>query len=211
MTALMDSDVTRALIRKAQRGERVAFDKLADEYRGRLEALIHSRMGVHLKAVCEVDDVLQETLLRSFRSLERFRWDGEDSFMRWLGGIAEHVILKLAGRYEREQKISLDRDVSAGDLSPSKALRRDERFDRLQEALSGLSPDHREVILLARVEGLRTKEVAERMNRSPDATMHLLSRALRALRDSFGKTESLHLPPRTLTEEGAEDDEPDKQ
>ena len=205
MKALMSERNTQAVIRRAQQGDRAAFDELAADHRSRIEALVHTRMGAHLKRVSEVDDVVQETFLRAFRSVGNFRWDGDDSLMRWLSGIAEHVLLKLAGRYERDQKISLDRDVSAGGTSPSRAARRDERFDRLRDALSRLSPDHRQVILLARVEGLRIKEVARRMNRSPDATMHLLSRAIRALRGSFGDTESLHLPPRSLRDEGGED------
>ena len=116
-------------------------------------------------------------------------------------------IRKLASRYEREYKLSIHRDPSGSNVSPSRGLRRQERFDRLQNAVSGLNPDHREVILLARVEGLRIKEIARRMKRTPEATKQLLSRALQALKKSFGDTESLHLPPRTIREEGVEDDE----
>lgn len=203
---LMESQEVRNLVRKARQGDRDSFEQLVSAHERRLEAVIHSRMGAHLKAVYEVSDALQETLVRAFGAMDRFRWDGEDSFMRWLGGIAEHVILKLASRYEREQKLSIHREPSGSHVSPSRGLRREERFDRLERAVSGLSPDHREVILLARVEGLRIKEIAGRMNRSPEATKQLLSRALRALKKSFGNTESLHLPPRTLGEGAAEDD-----
>ena len=206
MTLLMEPQEIRALVRKAQQGDRDSFDRLVKGHEHRIEAFIHSRMGAHLKRVYEVGDVLQETLVRAFGSMHRFQWEGEDSFMHWLGGIAEHVILKFASRYEREYKLSIHRDPSGSNVSPSRGLRRQERFDRLQNAVSGLNPDHREVILLARVEGLRIKEIARRMKRSPEATKQLLSRALQALKKSFGDTESLHLPPRTLREEGAEDD-----
>ena len=75
-----------------------------------------------------------------------------------------------------------------------KGLRRKERFDRLQEALKKLSPDHRQVILLARIEGLPMAQIAERMNRSPKAVHQLLWRALQNLRTTFGETESFRLP-----------------
>jgi hypothetical protein len=39
------------------------------------------------------------------------------------------------------------------------------------------------------------------MGRSPDAVTHLLLRALDKLRESFGDTESLHLPPRSLEDQ----------
>ena len=78
-------------------------------------------------------------------------------------------------------------------MSPSRSLRRRERLDRLQAALDALSPDHRQVIVLARLKGLRMTEIAERMERSPNAVALLLARALAKLRESFGDTESLPL------------------
>jgi DNA-directed RNA polymerase specialized sigma24 family protein len=47
---------------------------------------------------------------------------------------------------------------------------------------------------MARIERLSIGQIAERMGRSPDAVKQLLSRALKQLRQSFGNTESLHLP-----------------
>ena len=92
-------------------------------------------------------------------------------------------------------------------MSPSRIARRGERFDRLAEALNRLSADHREVILLSRIEGLRMKEVAKRMNRSENAVLLLLSRGLKKLKESFGETESLHLPWRGLKGGESNDDE----
>ena len=82
--------------------------------------------------------------------------------------------------------------------SPSKALRREERLSRLEKALDSLSPEQREVIALVRIEGLKIKEAAGKMNRTPNAAMKLLTRALKKLKDIFGDTDSLHLPPRGL-------------
>jgi len=55
-----------------------------------------------------------------------------------------------------------------------------------------------------RVEGLEFEEAGRRMGRSPDAVKQLLYRALKKLRESFGDTESLHLPERSLLAEGPE-------
>jgi len=84
--------------------------------------------------------------------------------------------------------------------SPSEAVRRDERFDRLEKALEHLSPDHRRVIFLARVQELDTEEVARKMGRTPEAVSMLLYRALLKLRAAFGSTESSGLPQRSLEE-----------
>ena len=191
------------LLRKAQAGDRDAIDAMVRQYQGRVEALIRTRMGRSLSLDVEAADVLQEVLLRAYGAIERFRWSGDDSFMRWLGAIAENVILNATKRLSRRGVLRLDRNVAAPGESPSKALRRNERFDRLEASLRRLSPDHRTVIVLARIEGLPMKEIARRLDRSESAVKNLLLRALKALRQSFGDTESLGLPDRRLgAEEG---------
>jgi RNA polymerase sigma factor (sigma-70 family) len=121
--------------------------------------------------------------------------------MRWLSGIAENVILNLSKKYPRVPRLRLQRNLSAQGISPSKAIRRDERFRRLEESLKGLSDDHRQVIILARVEGLPIKDIARTMQRSESSVKNLLLRALRNLKEAFGDTESLNLPDRSLGQE----------
>jgi RNA polymerase sigma-70 factor (ECF subfamily) len=192
---------TERLVARAKGGEKRAFAELALRFRVFLERFISSRIGPHLKGKMETDDAIQETLLRAFQSVSRFEWRGEASFERWLKMIAEHVILEGVRR-ENRQRISLETDLPGRAPSPSKAARREERFDRFEHALKGLSPDHRKVIILARMEGLKIKEIARSMNRSPDAIKKLLSRALRELKKGFGDTESFHLPDRRLHANG---------
>ncbi len=67
-------------------------------------------------------------------------------------------------------------------------------MSRFQDALERLPPDYRTAIRLVRLEGLKIHEAAAQMNRTPNAVMHLLGRALKQLQDSLGDTESLNLP-----------------
>ena len=197
MKALMaEKDDTPLLIVKAQAGNKVAFQELTDDCWERLLFVIRSRLGVRLKGQLEAEDVLQETLLQAFQSVGTFEWRGGDSFMRWLSGIAGHVILKQAYRGERLPKLELDRELASQEVSPSKGMRREERFTRLQTALERLGPEQRRIVVLARFEGCSLKEIARRMNKTPAAVGQTLSRALRELRTDFGDTESLHLPDR---------------
>ena len=64
-----------------------------------------------------------------------------------------------------------------------------------------MPPDYREVIRLSRIAGMKTSDIAEHMGRSSAAVKQLLFRALRRLRESFGDTESLHLPDRRFDSE----------
>ncbi len=209
-----DQESIHELINRARNGDRAAFDDLIGRYRSRIESLVHSRLSRHLQQVIEADDILQETFLKAFRSLKQFQDQGEDSFMRWMGTIAENTIRSAARRKGLLQTGELFQDVPNvhnvpnvpdRDVTPSRHARREERFDRLQDALDSLDPDSKKVIVLARIQGLPIKEVARRLERTPNATSILLYRALVKLKASFGDTESLGLPFRSLEERGESD------
>ena len=191
-------DSPRELIRKAQQGDREAFGELARIYRPRLKALVRSRMGQALQKVLEPEDIVQETLARALESLKGFHWMNDASFLRWLGAIAENLIVKAASQGKQSCALEMPQDHPASGTSPSQRLQRDERFERLKEAISKLTPDQREVLHLARIEGLKAKEIAARTGRSTDSVKQLLLRGLRSLRRHFGETESFHLPDEPL-------------
>ncbi|MBN1420633.1 MAG: sigma-70 family RNA polymerase sigma factor [Planctomycetes bacterium] len=193
---------TQALIAKAQTGDRAAFAALVSACRADLEAVIRSRLGPALRGEIQEEDILQEVSLRAFRGLGMFRAQDSTAFLRWLVRIAVNVIREMARRHRRHVIVPLTGDAPGRDLTQSGSMRRNERFDRLQGSLNALSPEHREVILLSRIERLPLKVVAERMGRSPDAVAHLLARALRKLKGSFGTTDSFHLPDRRLEDRG---------
>jgi RNA polymerase sigma-70 factor (ECF subfamily) len=203
MEALMEAHEP-ILISKAQGGDRAAFEELLSRHRKPLEYLVRSRSAGLQCHAADADDILQEAALRAFQSLDRFQWRGDDSFFRWLAGIALHVLADAARRDARHPQVALDRDHPRDDPSPSHALCRQERLERLEAALEGLTPEHRAVVRLARIEGLRVSEIAQRLNRSPSAVRHLLLRALEKLKERFGETDSLHLPPEGFAPEEAE-------
>lgn len=186
------------LVRRAR--DREAFDELARLVRPRLERHVRSRMGGAVRAQMEPDEVIQETLLKAYEAIPRVEWRGEEAFHGWLAAIAEHVILKATQRASRPVLSLEEEREPAGDApSPGRAVAREERVERLEKALASLSPDHLEVIVLTRLDGLPIAEAAARMGRSPNAVKKLLARALQELRRRFGdSTGSLLLADRPL-------------
>jgi RNA polymerase sigma factor (sigma-70 family) len=78
--------------------------------------------------------------------------------------------------------------VAAGPIvttTPSAIFSRSEDLDKLERALDALRPEHREVVVLAKVEGYSYKEIAARLDKSPEAVGMLLSRAMLALIKAF--------------------------
>lgn len=187
------------LLRKARENVPGAFEALIEPVSDRLHRLVRARLGQGLGRRVSVEDVVQETYVRALRDLERFEDRGEDSFLRWLGGIAHHVLLEWARKHRREVILPGEDSLVQSGVTASRAEARHERFGRLETALEQLAPDHRRVILLARIERLPLREVARRMERTPEAVSQLLWRALKKLREQFGSTDSFHLPDRSLT------------
>ncbi len=197
------------LISEARNGNREAFNTLAERFRSSLQTIVEQRLGGYLRHKIEADDVVQESLFKAFQSIRLFEYRGPDSFLHWLRGIAENVLLYWARENKRKDLLPLLTEAAGKNVSPSKAMRQEERFRRLERAVSELSTDERQVILSARVEGLPMKEVAKRLNRSPAAVRQLLWRSLQKLRGSFGDTESFSLPQKSLINgsEGKERDD----
>jgi RNA polymerase sigma-70 factor, ECF subfamily len=202
-TIMNNPGTEETLVRKAQEGDRAAFDELTSSAAVPLRARIRARLGPGLREVLDPEDVLQETFLRAFRALGAFRWQGEKSFERWLHGIALNCVLNAARECGKRPLLAISREPPAPGPTPSRAERREERFERLEAALARLRPEYGRVVRLARLEGLSIAEIAARMQRTPDSVRNLLFRAMQELRGSFGDTESLGLPDRSM-EEGHE-------
>ena len=204
--------VGKGLLDKAQGGDQEAFEALVKNHAASLKSFIHFELARRFGRGADAEDVLQETLLRAWQSIHRLRGREGSIFRRWLCMIAKHVIQDRARRLKRERaafdsRLAIQSPRSKGGKwgcadallaakvdPPSKVVRRNERFERLEEAMSTLSPVHRKVVFLARVQGLPIKEVARRIGRSDDATSMLLLRAMHKLKAAFGDTDSLHLP-----------------
>lgn len=183
------------LLERIRRGDREAFTPLFERCKSRLAASIRYRMGPRLASLVEIEDILQETLIRAYREFDRFEYRAPGSFVRWLMAIAGQVLSDTARHYGREKRSgehvplrseSRPSGIEPSDSrTPSRLFREKERLERLFSRLDALPPQYREVILLARVEGLSTRKTAEKIGKSREATALLLHRALKQLRASL--------------------------
>lgn len=185
----MDSQVSSALFREARQGLRPAISAVFARYGERLHALIRLRLGARLRRQLDSRDILQATLLKAFRGIERFEGSGSRSLMAWLGTIAQAEICDQADFYGRQKRDAAREETLPPGWDPAAEPIHSEVSrlqlladgERLERAIDALGEDHREVILLRNFEELSFAEVGERMNRSPDACRMLYARALAAL------------------------------
>jgi RNA polymerase sigma-70 factor (ECF subfamily) len=154
----------------------------------RVLAYVRMRMGQSLRARLDSRDILQATLLKSFERLPEFRGTNAPSLMAWLARIAEREILDRADFHQRarrsplrETPLSSQDGLEARVTSVLSRMIRDERTERLEAAMEGLSDAHREIILLRKFQDLPFRDIAARLGKSEDACRMLLARALAAL------------------------------
>ena len=124
-------------------------------------------------------DVVQETFLRAWRGLDRFR--GESQVSTWLHRIAINTALTARRRAARNDNTPLDTmDETAAESTPySDPERRGEMLDlraRLEAALDELPPGHKAVVVLKDIEGWSHSEIADRLGISESAAKVRLHR-----------------------------------
>jgi len=191
---------TFALLEKAKTGDEQALSRAFEKHRRRLAVLIHYKLSPLARQSCEVDDLVQETHLRAFRDIGRFTYQSPGSFLRWLSSIADHVIVDRMRYLNRERRAGEEvpfRSASnpagpdpADTKTPSRLFAQQEAVARLLARLDALPEDYRQVLILAKIEGLTTAEMAERLGKTREAVALLVFRALKRFREIARETRS---------------------
>jgi len=196
---------TKYLVTLAKDGDNSALDQLCKAYGERVRRIVRLRMGKELRPKMDSMDLVQEALVSAVTGLEGFTYKNEGDFLRWLSRIAENALRHSIDRLHAEKRdirkevrledyrpTTRDRFVgTAGPIdatTPSVIMSRKEDLDRLERAMDALKPEHREVILLTKIEGLSYKEVGDRLQKSVEAVGMILSRAMVALTIAYGRT-----------------------
>lgn len=179
----LSEENTCELVRRLQDGESSAWEELYNSYRDELLFYVRARMGKQLRSALASEDVLQSVALEAFQALPGFEVRGSGSLRRFLHTL---VLNKLRDRADalsaakRAGTVALATTNAAELCStpPEDLSYTDPSFERLERALQGLPDPMREVLLLRRVEGRSSQEVARLLGKSDDAVRKLYSRAL---------------------------------
>lgn len=128
------------------------------------------------------EEVVQEALLRSWKSLDALRDD--DAAKPWVLTIVRR---ENARYFERKRLEMVDIDELTPAQSAKIAESDDTDRDDLRQAISRLDADYREPLVLQVLMGHSTKEIAEIMGIKPGAVLTRLHRARHKLKDEMEK------------------------
>lgn len=168
-------------ITRAQRGDVAAFSELVARYQDRIY-----RFLVRLtRSQDDALDLAQETFLRAYRGLPRWRPDA--LFKTWLFRIARNLAFDLLRRHKRVEFVALEEDADIADPAPGPdaALETAQRLRMLEAALLRLPVEHREILLLREIEEMSYEEIAVVLDLNPGTVKSRIARARATL---LGKT-----------------------
>lgn len=186
---------------RIRRGDRQEIANAIGAYRERLARVIAFRMDPRLTGRVAVDDVLQEAYLAAVQRCAHLRGDSAAELFVWLRMIVVQTLIDLHRRHFAAAMRDVRQEVGGGwhecrdqtgrqlafalaasRTSPTEAARRDERHERLRDALSNLSENDREVLALRHFEELDNHEVAAVLQIESKAASIRYVRALRRLK-----------------------------
>jgi RNA polymerase sigma-70 factor (TIGR02960 family) len=198
---------------RARAGDEEAFRELTAPYRRELQVHCYRILG----SVQDAEDMVQETLLAAWRSLEAF--EGRASVRSWLYRIATNRCLNaLRARSRRPREVQAMDDSPAPtrrtepvwlepypdvlledlpDRGPGPAARYESRESielAFIVALQGLPPRQRAALVLRDVLGFRTAEVAEMLDTSEGSVKGALQRARATIRGRLPDAERERAP-----------------
>jgi RNA polymerase sigma-70 factor (ECF subfamily) len=175
----------RELLSRAQGGDAVAFEQLAGPQVDRLFATALRLVGDRGQA----EDVVQETLLRAWRGIRRFR--RRSQFSTWLYRIAVNESFRANDQNARRPDVVvLQADQleahSAPEKGPARQAEYRELLVALDAALLALPMPHRAAVVLRDLQGLSTREAANIIGISEGAFKSRLHQGRMEMRSRLG-------------------------
>ncbi len=178
------------LIARIKEGDFTAFETVVNKY----ESRIFNHCMKFLNNQEDAEDVLQESFLQVYRSLESFR--GESAFSTWLFKIATNGCLMKIRKKKKVDLVSIDkpiefdgstlqREIVDWSQNPSLQHGADEMRRVLERVIGELPEDKRVVLVLKDVEGFSNQEIGDMLGMSVAAVKSRLHRARLVMRDSL--------------------------
>jgi RNA polymerase sigma-70 factor (ECF subfamily) len=175
--ALPEPESSRDLLARARTGDHAALDRLYQRHLRPLRRWARGRLPAWARDVTDTDDLVQETLLRTLRTMDGFEPRHDGALQAYL---RQALLNRIRDRIRRARhapdKAELDSGAPAPDLSPLEEALGRETAEKYDDALERL----REEEIILRVEmGYTYEDLAAALGKpSPDAARMAVGRAL---------------------------------
>lgn len=191
----MDTD---QLLHQVAAGEPTAAATLLTRHEARLRRMVQMRLDARLASRLDPSDIVQDVLVEAHKRLASYAQQRDIPFYPWLRAIAWDKLIEMNRRHIAAERRSVCREADRLDLSgdsemilinrlaaaartPNDQLIQREISTRVRQAIEGLKPLDREVIVLRHLEELSFPETAAVLQLSETTVYSRYRRAIERL------------------------------
>ncbi|MGZ4106332.1 MAG: RNA polymerase sigma factor SigW [Tumebacillaceae bacterium] len=178
------------IVKRAQKGDRLAFAELVELYKDKLYNLGYRMMGNPQEA----EDVAQEAFMRAFANLAKY--NNSHKFSTWIYRIATNLCIDKMRK--KKADFSLDAElpgedsggdmytrIAAPDRTPEEEVVRAETQEEVQRAIEALPENYRAAVILKYMHDLSLQEIADILEVPVSTVKTRIHRGREALRNGL--------------------------
>lgn len=176
----------KEIVRRAKRGDEIAFEKIVLQYENKVYNLAYRYTGNEFDA----RDISQEVFLRVYRFLGQF--NEESLFSTWLYRVALNVCKdSLRKKYSKNEMNFSEFEGKDGDYTfdvpdlkynPENELEQSELRREIADGLQKISPEHREILIMRDVVGMAYEDISKVLELEEGTVKSRISRAREKMR-----------------------------
>jgi RNA polymerase sigma-70 factor (ECF subfamily) len=177
----------QAAIQLAQEGNPDAFQHLFNENRNKIFSLAYQ----YAKNAEDAEDILQETFIKAYYSIDKFQPQRETTFSAWLYRIGINCSIDHLRKNKMRKEKHIDKDdisqlpSSDNSSDPLNSGERKEVREKLTTVLNSMAPRQRMVFILRHYQQFSIAEIAESMGCSEGSVKKQLFRAFSEIKRQF--------------------------
>lgn len=186
------SSPSEILLTRVAEGDERALDELLKQYRPYVWRIVDARLEPDLRVRIDPSDVVQETLTVASHRIDDFLQRRPTTFRIWLRRkVLEQLVDARRRHFAQKRDVRRERQIGsgsslaiAGNLLGDKAsgiAQRKELLEKVEDAISNLSENDQEILLMRHGEGLSNEEAATVLDIELKAASKRYGRAVRRL------------------------------
>jgi RNA polymerase sigma-70 factor (ECF subfamily) len=179
-------------------GQISGLEQVLEDHKARLLAMVQRRMDPALSARVGAEDILQQAFLLAMKRWSSYQEQPDITAYAWLYRLVLDCLIeawRTNNRVRRqvsrdmpwpaESAVQLGLGLVASGTSPSRAYRRKEIQQDIQQALNALRPADREILWMRHFDQLSFKEIAQVLEITQTAANVRYVRALEKLKNTW--------------------------
>ncbi len=169
----------RRWMNESLHGNQESYHSLLSRVSVMIRGYLTNSMGSQMRTPEKVEDLVQDVLLAIHRKKHLYRTNMP--ILPWLFAIARYRLIDTV-RAEKRRPTLVEWDDTLDPVDPAQAIASDEQLFQIEELLECLSIKQKQILILAKAEGMPLVEIANRFQMSLSAVKVTVHRSILKVR-----------------------------